>query len=129
MLINQVSRKYVDDTQPEPEKSPSTLVVGDIARWTEDGRDTGSFGHFHFVKIQDLSEDTLAALLPEVILSPLIADGFDVLDLAVHLRRLGFRGRYRAIATNIPNPAMIRAEVRELAPELDFDLLDIDQKR
>lgn len=58
-----------------------------------------------------------------MVLSPLVADGFDVIDIAIRLAELKYTGRYRAIAEDLPNGNMIRKEVRAHAPDLDFDLL------
>jgi hypothetical protein len=105
---------------------PVLLVVGDIKSWTRKGRSLPDVAGFHFAGIQDLSVDYLETLGPDVILSALMGERFDALDVARRLVELGFKGRYRAIAGALPNPLAIRAEVRAIAPDLDFDLFIID---
>lgn len=77
---------------------------------------------FHFAAVADLSPSLLAALRPDLILSPLLAGSHDVIDVARRLAELGYAGRYRALADHLPDPAIILTEVRLIAPALDFDL-------
>lgn len=76
-----------------------------------------------FITINDLSADLVEETQPDIILSPLVADDFDAVDMAEKLVSLGFQGRYRAIAPRLPDAALILHEVRGLAPQLDFALL------
>ena len=78
---------------------------------------------FQFITISDLSADLVRKADPEIILSPLVADDFDVVDVAEKLVLLGFQGRYRAIAPSLPDARLVLEEVRSFAPQLDFDLL------
>lgn len=100
-----------------------TLVVGNLARWNAEGKATVPFDEFQFTEFQTLTTAVLETLDPDIILSPLMGDDFDVLDVASHLAELGFKGRYRAITDDMPNVQMIREEVLTQAPGLDFDLL------
>ena len=76
-----------------------------------------------FVGISDLTARTLCETGASIILSPLVGDDFDVVDVAHTLKLLGFRGRYRAISEDLPDAELIREEIRAFAPDLDFDLL------
>jgi len=105
------------------EYSDRTLVIGNLARWSAQGRATSAFGKFHYAEFADLSRDILCKICPYIILSPLLDDKFDVLEIAERLQKLGYRGRYRAITETMPDADMIRAEIRNEAPDLDFDLL------
>ena len=78
---------------------------------------------FQFINISDLSANLVEETDPEIILSPLVADDFDAVDVAEKLVLLGFQGRYRAIAAILPDAELILDEVRGFAPQLDFDLL------
>lgn len=103
--------------------SQNTMVIGDLARWKAEGRAHQSLEEFTFVDIDDLNADIVNEHEPDIILSPLVGDDFDAVDVAVRLIELGFRGRYRAISDNLPDADLIRAEIRAFAPQLDFDLL------
>lgn len=105
------------------EQAQATLVVGDLSRWESEGRTMPVLDGFQFIKISDLSADLVQETDPEIILSPLVADDFDAVDVAEKLVLLGFQGRYRAIAPRLPNADLILEEVRGFAPQLDFDLL------
>jgi hypothetical protein len=58
-----------------------------------------------------------------VVLSPVVAPGFDAVELAARLRASGFRGRWLAYADDLPDRALIVSEVEEVAPDLRFDLV------
>ena len=78
---------------------------------------------FQFVDIEDLNADLVNEKEPDIILSPLVGDDFDAVDVAIKLIELKFKGRYRAISDEMPDAELIRKEVRAFAPQLDFDLL------
>lgn len=99
------------------------LIIGDVDRWAAAGRFTVSHGCFELCMPQALSVDVLREFCPEIVLSPLFGDDFDVIDIATILRRLGYRDRYLAIAPYMPNTSIIVAEVATVAPAIDFDIL------
>ena len=103
--------------------SSRILVVGDITRWNGAGRETIAFSDFVFCNIAGLRSNLLHDLNPDIVLSPLIADDFDVIEVAIILRHLDFSGVYRVISTDIPKPTIILSEVKKVAPDLNFDLL------
>ncbi len=103
--------------------SDRVLVVGNLDRWASEGRLLDRLNGFEFVNIASLTAQTLNETAPDIILSPLFGDNFDAIDVATQLSELGFTGRYRVIAENVPNAGIIRNEVRNQAPDLDFDLL------
>jgi hypothetical protein len=72
-----------DKTQlTTPEAPVVTLVVGDIKRWNAQGRTRPEIDGFYFVEIDALNAALLFDIRPEVILSPMIIDQFDAIDLA-----------------------------------------------
>lgn len=102
-----------------------SLVVGDLKRWAAAGRDTVSGGRIQYAALSDLTAELLEEFAPEIVLSPLFGDNFDVFEVATALHRFGFKGRYRAICVDVPNVGIIRAEIVAAAPDLDFDLLQV----
>lgn len=114
-------------TMPFPDAleglASNTLVIGDLARWKAQGRVVPPLDGFQFVDIDDLNADIVNEKEPDIILSPLVADDFDAVDVAIKLIDLRFQGRYRAIADDLPDADLIRQEVQIFAPQLDFDLL------
>ncbi|WP_168769065.1 hypothetical protein [Yoonia maricola] len=99
------------------------MIIGDLARWNAQGRTAVSYENFQFSDFGALTAPMFTEVSPIMVLSPLVADGFDVIDIAIRLAELKYTGRYRAIAEDLPNGNMIRKEVRAHAPDLDFDLL------
>ncbi len=104
----------------------SILAVGDPDEWLRGGRSLPREDDIAFVGFQDVTAELLAELEPSVVLSPLLANGFDCIDLAENLVAAGFTGRYRAVTQTLPNPHLVVREIRQLCPGLDFDLLDLD---
>jgi len=105
------------------------LVVANLRQWQRDGRLLPELQDFHFADFDTLTWEMLDQIAPDVILSALMCADFDAVDLARCLAGLGYRGRYRALTTTLPNPEAVRAEVRAVATALDFDLFILDPKR
>lgn len=105
------------------DQAQRTLVVGNVSRWESEGRTMPELAGFRFIDIGDLTKELVTQAAPDIILSPLVADDFDAVDVAEKLVSLGFGGRYRAISPNLPDARLIRDELRGFAPQLDFDIL------
>lgn len=58
------------------------MVIGDLSRWLAEGRDIGVFDDIAYISFCDLDHKTLTEHAPAIILSPLVADTFDALDIA-----------------------------------------------
>lgn len=59
----------------------------------------------------------------DLVLSPMVGDTFDCLDVAVHLHAQGFRGRLHVLAPALPDPAILRREVASLCPGIRVDVV------
>ena len=104
---------------------PRTLVIGDLPRWQAEGRDIAGSDDFAFIARSDLTQVVLDEINPTIILSPLVADSFDALEVAATLAELAYQGKYRVLSGPAANAAMIKAEVQAIAPDLDFDILEL----
>ena len=104
-------------------RGPFVLVVGEVDYWRKSGRELPAGSQIAFLNFSDVKADLLAIIRPDVILSPLLCLSFDCLDLAQVLQAAGYRGRFRVMAPDLPNPKVIKAEVRSLGPDLDFDVI------
>lgn len=100
-----------------------TLVIGEITRWSTEGRNVPYVQDLNYVDYDDLSEETINDIKPSVVLSPLVTDSFDAHQIARYLVSIGYTGRYRAIAPHLPNLSMIKLEISAVAPQLDFDIV------
>ncbi|MEO1640150.1 MAG: hypothetical protein AAFU41_13000 [Pseudomonadota bacterium] len=100
----------------------TTIIVGSLASWDAAGRSTQIDG-FTFVNLSDLTAALLEKLAPALIMAPLVTEEFDAIDVATALAALGYKGRFRAIADDLPNVEMIRRDVRSSVPDIDFDVL------
>jgi len=101
------------------------LVVGDITLWKSSGRDLPQIAQAEFCSFADLTNELIDRLQPEIILSPLVSEQFDVLDLVVALDGMNYDGRIRALTPPLPNKEIILREVGILCPSLDFDILEV----
>ncbi len=61
----------------------------------------------------------------DLVLSPMVGDTYDCIDVAQHLFAAGFTGSYRVMTPALPNPGILRQEIRSMCPGLDFDLVDL----
>ena len=83
-------------------------------------------GEIAYSELHELTEATLTALGPGLVLSPVVAPTFDCIDVALLLKGLGYRGSYRALSVPLPNPDIVRREIRALCPDLDFDVVMVE---
>ncbi len=102
---------------------PKTIVVGDVVRWKAQGRSIPPIDGVKVIPISALDQKSIAEIAPETILSPLIADTFDALDVAERLHDFGYLGRYCALSETLPNRHAVIQEVNSHAPSVWFDIL------
>ena len=99
------------------------LAVGEFDLWKALGHATVTEGGVHFAGIAEVDEDLLSRVNPNLVISPILTSRFDCIDLAMRLHALGYRGKYRAIAAFVPDPAIIEREIYGFCPGLDFKVL------
>jgi hypothetical protein len=105
-----------------------TLVVGEIGRWASEGRTMPDVQDLTYIDFSELDQSTLDALQPDVVLSPLVTDAFDAFQIVRYLDSFGYKGRYRAVAPQLPNVAMVKNEINSAAPSIDFDIVVMPPK-
>ena len=86
---------------------------------------TGQDTEIVYSDLAGVTAESLSTLRPELILSPVVTPRFDCLDLAYRLCDLEFAGPYRALARDLPDPGLIRQEIRGHCPGLDFDIITV----
>lgn len=118
--------EHFDPVHPEQAQALIILVVGNLTRWRQEGKEVPRLTGFLFSSYSDVSLDFLRFHAPDLVLSALVGDEYDAVDLARLLSDYAYTGRYRALTTGLPNPAAVLREVRLAAPGLDFDLFDLD---
>lgn len=99
------------------------VFVGDPRR---DGRRALSPRMCSDIEVIDwtaLAERLQLGVPPKVVYSNIVSSNFDCLDIAQLLYRAGFKGRYRVIAEAVPNPQVIRRDLAETCPGLDFEVV------
>ncbi|GKY87659.1 hypothetical protein [Sinisalibacter aestuarii] len=109
-----------DEDFRQDETAPRVLTVGDVA--ADQAADIAPREVIH-ADFADVSAAALERWAPDIVISPLVGEGFDCLDLANLLTEAGFAGRYLGAAGSLPKPAVVRREVRACYPDLDFDIL------
>lgn len=72
-----------------------------------------------------LAPQLLADLRPDLVLSPLLAPDFDILDVVDRLARIGFGGRLVAVTGCLPDALAVQNEVRQQCEGFQFDLLEL----
>jgi len=100
------------------------LAVGEAGEWTKQRTLPFPDGYgVIYTSFEEVPRHVGKPGGPLLVISPILALGFDCIDLAQLLCRLNFPGAYRAVAEALPNPGMIRREIRDLCPKLDFDII------
>lgn len=59
---------------------------------------------------------------PNLVVSPLLATNFDILDVGSRLTVLGYRGKILAITPPLPNLQAVLGEIRTQLGHLDLEL-------
>lgn len=59
---------------------------------------------------------------PDVVVSPLLASNFDILDVGSRLTILGFKGKLLAVTPPLPNLQAVLGEIRTQLEHLDLEL-------
>ncbi|MFZ1663439.1 MAG: hypothetical protein WAT77_15935 [Paracoccaceae bacterium] len=72
---------------------------------------------------KDFSLQRLAEERPDVVITPLLSDTFDVLDVGALLTISGFEGRILAITPPLPNLPSIVSEIRAQLLHINFSLV------
>ena len=71
-----------------------------------------------------LTATILEEILPDLILAPLLAPSFDIVDVGARLNAIGFRGPLRAFAPPLPDAVAVVREVRSQFQGIDFALVE-----
>lgn len=100
------------------------LVVGRPDHWVSDAQYDDSI---RFIDVMGLTAENLRDFGPDMVMSGLFVGAFDALDIATRLRSLGYVGPYRVVCRDLPNPGLVRKEIAEAAPGLDFDILAVPE--
>ena len=76
-------------------------------------------------RFDDLTPELLGRVGPDCVAAPLVAPGFDILDLAQRLDSLDYAGTLVAITFPIPDRDVVLREVGATSASIDFHLLEI----
>lgn len=74
-------------------------------------------------EFQKLGANQLAEINPDIVVAPLWAQGFDIIDVAALLKPLRYRGLLCALMDKLPNPAAVLTELRTSCKGIDIKLL------
>lgn len=99
------------------------LMIGHSRVNGGEGFDCLSRRGYRIARLGELDASLLRDAEPELVISSLLGDGFDAIDVAIRLAGLGYTGPYRVLCPPLPKPEAVRDEIRAAAPGLDFDLL------
>ncbi len=67
-------------------------------------------------------------LSPVLVMSPLVVSGgSDAIEIAMRLAGLGYCGRYLAFVSVVPSKSMIVDEIRNIAPNIDFEVIELSK--
>lgn len=78
-----------------------------------------------FAGIGALQMVVLQQIAPSMIISPLVGDGFDALEIAKFLSDAHYRGHYRIISPKLPRSSVVLSELSLATPHLKIKLLEL----
>lgn len=99
------------------------LVVGDVTRWQSRGRLPDPPDGYEFIDLAQLDSQKIRQYDAALIVTPLISDRFDAVDVAEKLASVCFKGMFRVLTNHLPDVDIIRVDIQDVAPCVDFDLL------
>lgn len=114
----------VEALPTEKREAITILAVGSPDAWLRDVGCLPRPGNVAYVAFNDVTGDLLQELRPETVVSPALARDFDCIDLAMLLCALRFTGSYKATAFGLPKPKLIEAEIAQLCPRLNFEIIN-----
>ena len=80
------------------------------------------------IRFLALQPKQFAHLATSLVMSPLVvAGGKDAMDIAAKLEEFGFCGRYLAFVSVVPSTSLIAREIRLVAPNVDFELIELSK--
>lgn len=103
------------------------LVVGYPGGWTALRRNVAEEA-LRFVTFAELTPRLLHDLAPSLLISPLMGEGFDAVDVAHRLEAAAFKGRFRVLSPPIPEPEAVQAEIQEAAGRIAVDLMILSHR-
>jgi len=71
-----------------------------------------------------LNAGMLARVRPDAVIGPLIADGWDSLDLGIALEEMGCRGTFYILTRALPRTELVLREVRACCPGLTIRVIE-----
>lgn len=74
-------------------------------------------------QFRHVSAQMLAEVRPDLIVGPLIAPDWDIVDLCQRISRCGYQGRIQALTRLLPRADLVSGEVSALFPDLQFELM------
>lgn len=113
-------------------RAPETriLFVSHLPGWRGPDPDVsrGRFGQdIGVVDFSAVDAALLSTFDPHFVVSPILTPGFDIIDVAIRLWQLRYRGAYRILTDKpLPDPGLVLREVRAQCPGLDVDLISRD---
>lgn len=111
--------------QSQLDTTGPALVIADIWQLQQRGRILPVINDVYFVELAQLKVTLIQRIMPEIVLSPLIAFGFDASEVVKRLSRFEFRGAYRILTDPLPDRNMVLRELRRDAPDIDIDLFEL----
>ena len=63
---------------------------------------------------------------PALIVSPLMMGKIDVLDIALMLAGIEYRGKYRVVTSGLPRPDVVSRDILHATPALDFGIWPLE---
>lgn len=80
--------------------------------------------HVVLTQLRMLNPRMLSQVAPDAVVGPLIADGWDSLDLAIALEEMGYRKTLCILSRPLPHAELVLREVRAYCPSLEIVMVE-----
>ncbi|MHC0052899.1 hypothetical protein [Actibacterium sp. D379-3] len=101
---------------------PLVLVVGMDPGELPRGRNIGSGTRLEALPFTLIHAALATAPWAEEVVTPLVSEHFDAMDMAMQLSLAGYTGTYTVMIPPLPRPDIIRRELCQICPGLKVEL-------
>ncbi|MCK8462264.1 hypothetical protein MUY35_00190 [Aliiroseovarius sp. S1339] len=108
-------------------EKPMLLALGGDTFFESLSTDTYRVSHMTCDVFCKMTRDDFEEKSIQLVLSALFCAQTDCIEIGQRLHSLGFQGTYLIRADTLPNPAIIKRELRQLYPGLDFRIVMPDE--
>lgn len=123
--MGQYQPSLVSQADPVPAGSAIALLVGFRGPERQEFERRFSDTHSEAVPYAILHAALACAPRARYVVSPLVGEDFDAIDIATDLARADYRGNLVVVTPVLPKPSIVLRELREACPDVNIELVPV----